>query len=111
MSKNNKKEPIFGLDKLPDKAYIKALEEEITRLNIEKGKTESYIDELSNDIVELKKLSQETLKELAKDKTIKELRKKVNKLEHKNYILVRDSKIQIEKILTLKKQLEDEKNR
>lgn len=51
-NKQDKGTPIFGLDKIPDKAIIKSL-------LVEKGKTDAYIQELEHENKQLKaKLSQ-----------------------------------------------------
>lgn len=53
MSTRDKKEPIFGLDKIPDKVYIKALEQEVSDLKIEVGMLTSYVHELEDSNKEL----------------------------------------------------------
>lgn len=91
MSKEDKTKPIFGLDKIPDSAYIKILQEEISELKVELGKEKSYIEELEEEVKALKVINEEVdmkkrfkglLKE--KDEKILSLQNQIQKLKFKH---------------------------
>lgn len=109
MSKNSKKDPIYGLDKIPDKAWIKLLESRISELEIEKGKLLAYIDELEYYKKELDKLTTEEFKEFKKDLAFDKMNKEKEALAYKVYTLRRDMKRLIEKNIKLQNQLKDGK--
>lgn len=109
MSKSSKKDPIYGLEKIPDKAWIKLLEARIRELETEKGKLLSYIDELEHDKKELSKLTTEEFKEFKKDLIFDKINKEKEALAYKVYTLKRDIKRLIEKNINLQNQIKDGK--
>lgn len=107
MSKNSKRKPIHGLDKIPEKAWLKILEKRVQELEIERGKDQSYIQELEHELEQLNKLGKEDLKDLLRIEAYNKLNKKVEKLNYKVYTLNRDIKRIIEKNVKLKMQLDE----
>lgn len=84
MSKEDKKIPIFNLEKIPDKAYIKVLQDRVSELAVEAGKDNSYIIELEERLKSLLELTETDIFQLKKDtiynkhsKTIKSQEKKI----------------------------------
>lgn len=81
MSKEDKKKPIFGLDKIPDEAYIKALEEKVSSLEFQLGQERSYTEELSEDMNKLTSILLETDLDKKAKILLKEKQDKIVSLE------------------------------
>ncbi|MAO08069.1 MAG: hypothetical protein CL596_05085 [Alteromonas sp.] len=81
MAKQEKHKKIFGLNKLPAKGYIKALEEQVKELKVERGKDQSYIEELEDRLRVIKELTPEELECIKKNNEVIRLRSIKNKLE------------------------------
>lgn len=103
MGKKNK--PIFGLSKLPDKAYIKALEERVSELEIERGKDQAYITELEDELKALSSKSKEELKEYRKSVLVNQLREAIGSKDKLLQTYKKDNKELIHQILMLKQKL------
>jgi hypothetical protein len=99
---NPKQKPIFGLEKLPKKGMIKALQLEVETLKSERAKYLDKLIELGNRIAELEELQPEARGELLNHEEVVRLKKEVKALKHKNMQLTKDNKNHINTILTLK---------
>lgn len=100
-----KHKKLFGLEKLPTKAYIKALEERVKELQIQQGKDTSYIQELEDTLDNLNKLPKEELVKLNYDKQVEQFEKTIEKLEFKVFTITKDNKKHIAKIIELNNKL------
>lgn len=102
MAKNSKQKPIFGLSKLPTKAYIKSLEDRISELNIEKGKDKSYIEELEYNLKLINsRIENSSLEGVAREDAYNKLSKKLGDTIKKNIKLQKTNKELIDKIIKL----------
>ncbi len=81
MAKSQKHKRLFGLDKIPVKGYAKALEQRVKELQIERGKDQSYIEELEDRLRVIKELTPEELECVRKNNEMIRLRSIKNKLE------------------------------
>lgn len=80
MAKGNKHIPLYGLEKIPDKAYIEALQKENSELKLELGKERSYILELEDNLNKLENLSSQELLEKKIKKQLHKYQVEINKL-------------------------------
>lgn len=110
MSKQqNKQKPIFGLNKLPPKGQIKALQEINSELMVDRGKDKSYIEELEHRIHLLEKLTPEQLLSLTENKQVVALKKEIKALNKRINTYNKAQKVWVQKNLELKRKLEDAK--
>lgn len=100
---SDKQKPIFGLNKLPAKAYAKALEERIKELNIENGKNTSYIFELEHKLKEINHyIETADAGSIKKEKLYNQQKATISKLTRENLRLQKTNKELINKIINLK---------
>lgn len=94
MAKKTKEDPIFGLSKLPNKAFIKVLKGKIAELEVERGKDQSYILELEHKLEEYNNLNNEEI-----------IHKNLKRELEENKKLVREQKKQLHQYLKEQKKL------
>lgn len=105
---SDKEKPIFGLNKLPDKAYIKALKGRISELVVYKGKDTSYIHELEDELKTIKqKIDNSDSSSLKKEKLYNEQKTTISKLTRENQRLQKNNKELVNRIINLKKQIDE----
>lgn len=107
MSEKSKRTPIYGLEKIPEKAWIKILEKHVRELKVEIGKNESRIQELEYLLENKEKLTDEELQEIKKQTAYQKIQKERDDLKYKIYALTRDNKKLIEKNINLKRKLDE----
>lgn len=105
--KYSKQKPLFGLEKLPPKAYRKALEVKVSELEIELGKSKSYIDELEYELNRLKGIPEEELAEERLKNLITPYSDKINKLEKQIESYQKETKSLVHKVVRLNQKLDD----
>lgn len=108
---SDKKKPIFGLDKLPNQGYIKGLENLLKEYRVNKGKDQAYIHELEDTLANLRKLTDEQLKEKNTDELVRGYKKEIKDLKKQIIKYNKDTKNLINKNLTLKRQIENGKTK
>ena len=104
---SEKDKAIFGLNKLPMPAYVKALKDRISVLEVQAGKDNSYIIELEEVNKTLLELTPDERTSLKGDVVIRQLRKDNRQLREANRVYHRDQKKFIQKNIELKQKLED----
>lgn len=107
--KQDKQKPIFGLDKIPDTAYVDILKEEIKELQIQSGKDKMYIAELEYNLNKLRELTPEELTKCKYDIHVKvhyqevaKLKKHIKDLEYKAKQEAKNYKKKISQIINTK---------
>ena len=94
---------IIELLKIPDEILLKLKDKAIAMKDQEIGKFTSYVQELENDIKQLKSLSKEEMKELKKDLHIKNLEENNLKQRQEINVLKKDIEKLIIKVARLQK--------
>lgn len=99
MSKKHKE--IFGLDKLPESGYIKALQEKVSELMVQKGQDTAYIQELE---FKLKQYEGKPTEDVKRENAYKSLKGQVAKFKKENLRLMKSNKELVHKLLNAQKQ-------